>query len=49
MASSDGQVELIKGSGGVFEIFIDGVLGFSKKALGRFPTEDEIAALSKSR
>lgn len=40
------QVELKKGSGGVFEIMVDGKLAFSKKALGRFPTDDEVAALT---
>jgi predicted Rdx family selenoprotein len=29
----------------VFEIMVDGQLKFSKKALGRFPTEQEIEAL----
>jgi selT/selW/selH-like putative selenoprotein len=37
----------VRSSGGVFEITIDGALKFSKKALGRFPTDDEIAALAK--
>ena len=31
------DVELVRGSGGVFEITVDGRLAFSKKALGRFP------------
>jgi hypothetical protein len=30
----------------VFEIFADGQLRFSKKALGRFPTEEEIDTLA---
>jgi selT/selW/selH-like putative selenoprotein len=40
-------VELVRASGGVFEITIDGALKFSKKALGRFPTDGEIVALAK--
>jgi len=36
---------LIEGSGGVFEIIRDGDLLFSKKSLGRFPTDEEIDAL----
>jgi selT/selW/selH-like putative selenoprotein len=32
----------VKSSGGVFEVFRDGVLVFSKKALGRFPDDEEI-------
>jgi hypothetical protein len=31
----------------VFEIAVDGLLKFSKKALGRFPTDAEIDALAK--
>jgi predicted Rdx family selenoprotein len=42
----DADVELKKGSGGVFEITIDGDLKFSKRALGRFPSDDEIDALA---
>ena len=33
---------LIKGSGGQFEVMLDGQLIFSKKALGRFPETSEI-------
>jgi hypothetical protein len=29
----------------VFEIAVDGALRFSKKALGRFPTDEEIDAV----
>ncbi len=36
------QPKLIKGSGGVFEVTVDGDLLFSKKETGRFPEEDEI-------
>ena len=31
--------------GGAFEITVDGSLVFSKKALGRFPTDEEIDAV----
>jgi selenoprotein W-related protein len=34
--------ELIKSSGGVFEITAEGNLIFSKKQAGRFPTEAEV-------
>jgi selT/selW/selH-like putative selenoprotein len=33
---------LQKSGGGVFEISVDGRLAFSKKALGRFPTDQEV-------
>jgi selenoprotein W-related protein len=40
--------ELIKGTGGVFEVRLDGDLVFSKKATGRFPLPDEVeAAISR--
>jgi selT/selW/selH-like putative selenoprotein len=41
------EVALKKSSGGVFEITIDGRLAFSKKSLGRFPTDAEIDALAR--
>jgi hypothetical protein len=31
----------------VFDVTVDGLLKFSKKALGRFPTDAEIDALAK--
>ena len=37
----------MKAGGGVFEISVDGRLGFSKKKLGRFPSDDEVVALGK--
>jgi len=39
------EVALIRGGGGVFEITVDGALAFSKKALGRFPTDQEVDAI----
>jgi selT/selW/selH-like putative selenoprotein len=42
------DVELVRSSGGVFEIAVDGQLKFSKKAQGRFPTDDEVDALAKA-
>ena len=47
-AEPDIDVELIEGGGGVFEITIDGVLRFSKKQLGRFPTDEELRVLASS-
>jgi len=38
----------VRSSGGVFEISVDGELKFSKKQLGRFPTDEEIDALIKA-
>lgn len=36
------EVELVQGSGGVFEITANGQLIFSRKQTGRFPEEKEI-------
>lgn len=36
---------LVKGSGGVFEVMIDGKLVFSKKSLDRFPEDGEVARI----
>jgi selT/selW/selH-like putative selenoprotein len=37
-------VKLIAGSGGVFEITIDGVLVYSKRSTGLFPDEEALLA-----
>jgi selenoprotein W-related protein len=36
------HIELIEGSGGIFEVAKDGRMIFSKKQVGRFPELDEI-------
>jgi selenoprotein W-related protein len=36
------EAEFIKSGGGVFEVCKDGELVFSKKAMGRFPDNDEV-------
>jgi len=40
-AHPDAQISLRRSGGGVFEIMVDGRLGFSKKATGRFPSDEE--------
>lgn len=35
---------LIQGSGGEFEVTVDGQLVFSKRAAGRFPDTEEVLA-----
>ena len=42
------EVAYKRSGGGVFEITVDGELKFSKKKLGRFPTDEEIDALAKA-
>jgi selenoprotein W-related protein len=36
---------LIEGSGGIFEVEVDGEVLFSKAVAGRFPEEGEVTAL----
>jgi selT/selW/selH-like putative selenoprotein len=36
------RIELRRSGGGVFEITVDGRLAWSKKATGRFPTDEEM-------
>jgi selenoprotein W-related protein len=43
------KTKLVKGSGGVFEVMLDGELIFSKKSEGRFPDHEEIISRIKSR
>jgi len=42
------EIAYERSGGGVFEITVDGELKFSKKQLGRFPTDEEIDALAKA-
>jgi selT/selW/selH-like putative selenoprotein len=36
------QVTLKRSGGGVFEITVDGLLAYSKKATGRFPSDEDV-------
>ena len=38
----DADISLRRSGGGVFEITVDGSLRYSKKATGRFPSEDDV-------
>jgi selT/selW/selH-like putative selenoprotein len=40
--------ELVKGSGGVFDVNLDGKLIFSKSSVFRFPKPGEISGLLKN-
>jgi selenoprotein W-related protein len=42
-------VRLIESSGGWFEVYLDGDLVFSKRALGRHAEEGEVVRLIKQR
>jgi selT/selW/selH-like putative selenoprotein len=39
--------KLVKGSGGIFDVTVDGVLVFSKFEVGRFPDPGEVVRLIK--
>ena len=43
------QVELLKSSGGAFEVTVDGKLVFSKRALGRHAKSGEVVSLIKGK
>jgi selenoprotein W-related protein len=43
------STRLIKSSGGVFEVTVDGDLVFSKRTLGRFPEPGEVEGLVRNR
>ncbi len=42
-------ITLVKSSGGVFEVSLDGELIFSKKELDRFPNKKEILNILKEK
>ena len=43
------MVELVPGSGGVFDVHVDGELVFTKKMLGRYPQPDDVLPLLQAR
>jgi len=43
------STHLIKGANGVFEVVVDGDLVYSKKSLGRFPDDGEVADIIRGR
>jgi selenoprotein W-related protein len=38
-------VELVPGTGGVFDVHVDGELVFTKSMLGRYPEPDDVVPL----
>ena len=44
-----GEVALIPGEGGIFEVRLDGELLFSRKTAGRFPETREIKQMVRDR
>ena len=45
---AEAKVEIIEGSGGVFDVTVEGKLIFSKKKTDRFPEENEVYDLISS-
>ena len=43
------STHLIKGANGVFEVVVDGDLVYSKRSLGRFPDDGEVADIIRGR
>jgi len=43
------STRLLKGANGVFEVIVDGELVFSKKSVGRFPDDGEVAESIRGR
>ncbi len=43
------EATLTKGSGGVFDVVVDGTLVFSKRETGRFPEPGELTDLLRAR
>ncbi len=41
-------LEIVPGSGGVFDVEVDGDLVFTKKMLGRYPQPDDVLPLLRS-
>ncbi|MGD8176875.1 SelT/SelW/SelH family protein [Marinimicrobium sp. ARAG 43.8] len=44
-----GEVALVPGTGGIFEVRCDGVLLYSRRAEGRFPEAKEVKQLVRDR
>lgn len=42
------EVELVPGSGGIFDVHVDGRLVFEKKMLGRYPQPDDVLPLLRT-
>lgn len=43
------SVDVIAGTGGVFDIHVDGDLVFEKRMLGRYPDPDDVLPLLRER
>jgi selenoprotein W-related protein len=46
---SIGAIEVVTGSGGIFDVHVDGELVFTKSMLGRYPDPDDVAPLLREK
>jgi selenoprotein W-related protein len=42
-------VEVVPGTGGIFDVHVDGDLVFTKSMLGRYPEPDDVVPLLRER
>jgi selenoprotein W-related protein len=42
-------VEVVTGSGGIFDVHLDGELIFTKKMIGRYPEPEDVLPLLRDR
>jgi selenoprotein W-related protein len=42
-------VELVTGTGGIFDVHVDGELVFTKSMLGRYPDPDDVVPLLREK
>ena len=43
------ELVLVPGTGGVFDVHVDGELVFEKKMIGRYPQPDDVLPLVRER
>ena len=43
------SLEVVTGSGGIFDVHVDGELVFTKSMLGRYPLPDDVLPLLRER
>ncbi len=44
-----GSLEIVPGTGGIFDVHVDGELVFTKSMLGRYPEPDDVLPLLRER
>ena len=42
-------IEVVTGTGGIFDVHVDGELVFEKKMLGRYPDPDDVVPLLREK